>query len=721
MKISTKLTGLNVLITFALIAAITAVILIRAGKLQRQAALENITNLSASIANEIKIQSDACVQVLTAVAITTCYDESAPVEQRRPALQKALSLLVAVVPEFIGAYAVFPLNAFDGLDAFYANASTPGGGGGETGQLAFLATKKSGSLEFRTYDRYREALAGLSGTVMTTDPTLHMVNGRQKHLIDIGIPVAIGGKAPGLLAVQVGLEGIQTVADTVRPYDTGYIAVYSHGGIVAGHYEQANIGATFRNADGDMLGEEGVAAVEAALNGGSSKAFIRNNLIIGVHPFNTQGGANWALVSFAPLKTVLAPVYILLRFSIFFAIASVVIGAVIIFLASTRFTKHIVQVADAVKTIAQGDFTKRLSIHTHDEIGAMAGGFNETLQKVGGMIENIKSHSARLSEIGDELSTNMTKTAAAINEIAATIRGVTKQVDNQKSGVAQSGDATRKIIANIERLNQHIAAQSDSISQTSAAIEEMLANITSVTQTLVKNNENVTNLAHASDAGRGGLQAVSESILEIAKQSDGLLEITSVMNNIASQTNLLAMNAAIEAAHAGETGKGFAVVADEIRKLAESSGDQSKTIASVLKKIKESIDKIAASTDGVIKRFEAIDQNVKVVSEQEAEIRNAMEEQGSGSKQVLEHVGSLNELTGVIRKDLKDMLEESDEVIEASKSLENLTHEIMRGMNDTAAGAGEINTAVGRVSEISGENKRHIDILTSEISKFKTA
>jgi methyl-accepting chemotaxis protein len=276
------------------------------------------------------------------------------------------------------------------------------------------------------------------------------------------------------------------------------------------------------------------------------------------------------------------------------------------------------------------------------------------------------------------------------------------------------------IITSIEELNQHIETQAQSINQSSAAIEEMLANIASVTQTLIQNNDNVKNLAAASDTGRAGLQEVSADIQEIARESEGLLEITAVMENIASQTNLLSMNAAIEAAHAGETGKGFAVVADEIRKLAESSGEQSAIIATVLKKIKDSIDRISRSTEGVIDRFEAIDQNIKTVSAQEANIRSSMEEQGTGSQHILEYISRLNEITGTIKADCTHMRERSGDVIEESRNLEQLTREISSNMNGMSGRTDQIGAAVQRVDDLSGENKRHIDVLAGEIGKFKT-
>jgi methyl-accepting chemotaxis protein len=247
----------------------------------------------------------------------------------------------------------------------------------------------------------------------------------------------------------------------------------------------------------------------------------------------------------------------------------------------------------------------------------------------------------------------------------------------------------------------------------------MLANIQSVAQTLIKNTSNVKNLATASEIGRTGLQEVAGDIQEIARESEGLLEINAVMENIASQTNLLSMNAAIEAAHAGEAGKGFAVVADEIRKLAESSGEQSKTIAVVLKKIKDSIDKITKSTGEVLNKFEDIDFKVKTVSDQEENIRNAMEEQSTGSQQILEAIGHLNDITQMVKSGSVEMLEGSQEVIQEGKNLEMATQEITNGMNEMATGADQINVAVNQVNNISGANKENIDILVQEVSKFK--
>jgi hemerythrin-like metal-binding protein len=178
------------------------------------------------------------------------------------------------------------------------------------------------------------------------------------------------------------------------------------------------------------------------------------------------------------------------------------------------------------------------------------------------------------------------------------------------------------------------------------------------------------------------------------------------------------MNAAIEAAHAGEAGRGFAVVADEIHKLAESSSKQSKIISTVLKKIKVSIDNITKSTGSVLIKFQDIDTEVRTVSEQESNIRSAMEKQSVGSKQILETIGHLQETTKQVKEGTLEMLEGSRQVIKEGKNLAAAAQEITDGINEISSGADYINSAVGRVQIISVNNKDHISSLANEVERF---
>ena len=404
---------------------------------------------------------------------------------------------------------------------------------------------------------------------------------------------------------------------------------------------------------------------------------------------------------------------------IIMAVIGVVIGISIALYISTMVTKPIVLLSKALEDVAAGDLTQRIPDQGKDEVGEAANSYNSSMNEFGRMIATIKNMATSLSEIGNDLASNMTETASAMNEITANIQSIKGRVLNQSASVTETNSTMEQVTVNIGKLSEHVDRQSSAVAQSSSAIEEMIANIQSVTGTLTKNAANVKELQDSSEIGRGSLQEVAGDIQEIARESEGLMEINSVMENIASQTNLLSMNAAIEAAHAGDAGRGFAVVAAEIRKLAESSGAQSKTIGTVLKKIKESIDKITRSTDKVMSHFENIEQGVRTVAEQEENILHAMEEQSHGSKQILQASGEVNNVTQQVKSGSVEMLQGSKEVIQESKNLEKVTQEITQGMNEMAVGAEQINKAVTTVNELTGKTKDHISSLAQAVSRFK--
>ena len=386
---------------------------------------------------------------------------------------------------------------------------------------------------------------------------------------------------------------------------------------------------------------------------------------------------------------------------------------------SSMISKPIGLLTSTFADVANGDLTKRLPENGKDEIAKASYSFNQTMEELKKMITVIKGQSGNLSGIGNDLASNMTETASAMNQITANIQSIQGRVMNQSTSVNQTHATMEQVVANINKLNVHVENQSANITQASSAIEEMVANTRSVTDTLIKNGANVKTLMEASEAGRSGLQGVAENIQEIARESEGLMEINLVMENIASQTNLLSMNAAIEAAHAGELGKGFAVVADEIRKLAENSGEQSKVSGAVLKKIKEAIDKISLSTATVLDRFEAIDSSVKIVAEQEENIRRSMEEQGLGNRQILQGVGNVNEITRHVSGGSREMLDGAKEVIRESTNLEKVTQEITSGMSEMALGTEQVNKAVSAVNDLTGRTRENISLLVQAVSQFK--
>ena len=313
----------------------------------------------------------------------------------------------------------------------------------------------------------------------------------------------------------------------------------------------------------------------------------------------------------------------------------------------------------------------------------------------------------------------MTQTASAIYQINTSIDEIKQQAITQVSSVSKTTVTIEEIVHTIKQLNADIEAQAASVAESSASVEQMVANINAIGHTLVKTDDTINALTTATTDGKTTVINSNAVTKKIAEESGSLLEASSVIQHIASQTNLLAMNAAIEAAHAGESGKGFAVVADEIRKLAEDASTQGKAITTTLKTLSGEIEMLSASSKTVEDKFNAIFELSTQVKAMSNRLTEAMREQEKGGKEVLTAMKSINTVTNGVSISSQEMMEGGEGVAQEMRKLDNLTRVITESINDMASGTAQINKAVREVNEITQKNKQSIGNLAEEVAQFK--
>ena len=401
----------------------------------------------------------------------------------------------------------------------------------------------------------------------------------------------------------------------------------------------------------------------------------------------------------------------------------IIIIAVMAFVAvNLSMSIHTLTVAVDDLSSGNADLTQRVvlkSRSTFKAIENLVESLNKFIIKLQSIVANVKDSNATLVTTGNNLEDSTQDTTASIEQIIQIIRSMSNNINTQANSVDKTSNAVNEISTNINNLNTMIESQSDNIAQASTAVKQMISNINTVDSSVERLAQAFRELEEKSVRGVAKQEEVNNQIQQIKVQSESLKDANQVISSIAGQTNLLAMNAAIEAAHAGEAGKGFSVVADEIRKLSENSSSQSKEVSAKLKAIQDSVTQIVAVSQESQMVLTAVSDDIKSTNALVQEINGAMQEQKNDSEQIDRSLQILNTNSAEVKSSSEEMTVSNKSILSEIENLENATSSMKQGMDEMLTGAQKINETGSRLSTLSKDMDVSIKNIGLQLDQFK--
>lgn len=399
----------------------------------------------------------------------------------------------------------------------------------------------------------------------------------------------------------------------------------------------------------------------------------------------------------------------------------VLIGGLIVWCFTNVIFGSMAKISSSMENISSGkaDLTARIPETGGKELTTLAKNCNSVICSLAKLIEELKKHSSILSKTGTEVYDRMNNNMHNINSAFESVFSIDEKIKMQTDQVQSITKSVTAVEDEIDRLKEKISDQENAIEQSSSAIEQISQNIQSVSSIVEKISKDYELLVKESENGKSNQKKVSEQMAEIAQQSAHLNDANTAIARIASQTNLLAMNAAIEAAHAGEAGKGFGVVADEIRALAETSAKQSSQIKGLLGSVTSSITEIAESSNVSTESFATVSSHISQMDNLMKEVQLGMVEEKNAVKNLLDTTRILQETIQTLTSASEQMHSESSKLFTGIEDLNKIAGDTMSESKSVSNSITEMKSSAEYTLESTDKNRVAADAVINMITGFK--
>ena len=366
------------------------------------------------------------------------------------------------------------------------------------------------------------------------------------------------------------------------------------------------------------------------------------------------------------------------------------------------------------------DLTVSIPLKLKDEIGMVAGYFNDFVTQLRELMLELKHVIDETVNVENNIFSSVGETNSAVEHISGSLDTIGEQVKILDGETEENLASIEEVTHNISAVDDQIIRQSSMVEESTAAITQMISSLNKVNTVAHKKRQATLALTKVADEGKEQIDATSSAFNTVVENINQIQNIAATINSIASQTNLLSMNAAIEAAHAGEAGRGFSVVAEEIRKLADSSRESAVQITQIIKGITHSVIETDENVKSTARAFEMLAAEVSDTVNAFSEIEQSVEELDQGGQKILDSSNNINDITLSIRQGSNDIKQGTANMLNSSSKMRDASRSVAKGMSDARASIQEIVTSIQMMVSMSGELNSIVEELQQNFGRFRT-